>query len=94
MPDNIIYKEYIFKDIFIKSEAKKMKYCKSLIITLVISFLMIIGTNTVIVDAAESKPGSNNFIFYFLLLIISSMVLGSIVSLVQRKISKIKSKTK
>ncbi|MEW9080312.1 hypothetical protein [Terrisporobacter glycolicus] len=71
-----------------------MKYCKSLIFTLVISFLMIIGTNTVVVHAAESKPGGNNFIFYFPLLIISAMVLGSIVSLVERKVSKIKSKTK
>lgn len=71
-----------------------MKYCKGLIFTLVISFLMIIGTNTVAVHAAGSNPNSNNLVFYFPLLVISAMVLGSIVGLLQRKISKIKSKIK
>lgn len=71
-----------------------MKYCKSLIFILVISFLMIMGTNTIVVHAAESKPGGNSFIFYFPLLIVGSMILGSIISLAERKMSKIKSKTK
>lgn len=64
-----------------------MKYCKSLIFILVISFLMIIGTNTIVVHAVEFKPGSNSVIFYFHLLIVGSMFLESIISLAERKIS-------
>lgn len=70
-----------------------MKYCKSLIFILVISFLMIIGTNTIVVHAAEFKPGSNSVIFYFHLLIVDSMVLEIIISLEERKMSEVKSKT-
>lgn len=55
---------------------------------------MIMGTNTIVVHASESKPGGNSFIFYFPLLIVGSMILGSIISLAERKMSKIKSKTR
>ena len=56
---------------------------------------MIISTNPVIVYAAESKDtGNGNFVFYFVFAIIGSMLLATVVSLLENLINKIKSKSK
>lgn len=74
---------------------RKWKIIKGVIFTLFLGFLMIISTNPVIVYAAESKDtGNGNFVFYFVFAIIGSMLLATVVSLLENLINKIKSKSK